>query len=1749
MSNIRLNTIVPDVLNNPSGIITLPGALSVVSITGTSTLDSLSPTTGSLTLTGGVGIKKSLSIGGNILFSAASGSASTIFQDTIAGTDNKGLVLAGGGSNVAGRGASLELYGNELNSGSALLTSSSTITFRNAGNPSILVAADGTTTLYGTFASTSASTGSLILPSGSLAIGNTTDASSSTSGGALSIAGGTSIAKSLFVGTTATITGAISSSTQTINSTTDSTGLNTGTLVNKGGTSLGKSLYVGGAAIFSSTITSSAPITVNTVTTDTSISSSGGLTLAKNISLGGSITATSGISIGGIFSSTNATDSSLPTNGSAVFAGGVGIGATLRIAGALYTGGTASFTGTSITVSGSYIGTAATDTTALGSGAFVLASGISVAQTARFGGNLFVTGNTSLTGSLTISSALTTSSTVSITNATPSTTPGTGALVLTGGFGLSGQMTTSGIVSITNATVSSSTSTGALQVTGGAGIGGSVNVGNTLSVSGNTTLATTTTGQLTSGLLTVTNTTDALSNGTAGTVLAGGIYVAKSAYIGLNLTVAGTTSLAGSVTNSALTSFTNVTDATNLSTASVVMSGGLSIASQLRVGGYVTLSSGLSSPGVISLTSPTVSTSTTTGALVISGGVGIGGALNVGSTVGITGATTFASTLTGGTSATISITNSADSTSTATGVFFVSGGSVFWKTVRMQSNLYVASSITTAGLASTAPISISDATESTATNTGSMTTAGGLGVAKSIQCGASLTVAGTSTFTGTTTFTSGLDSSAYNVGSVLFSGGVGITKNLNVGGGFSVGAASTFTGTITNTAGNIQLNSTNVQDVSGLLTVQTPAPGFRIAGTAAINATQYANSIDFFTLGSAYTDINHEALQVISTGTTAYTIMSRRGGTGIQRRLLLQSGTNTAQIALNTDGSVSLGSSTNDTTSLTTGSVLIPTGGLAVTNSVSIGKNLQLYGSTSGTMTFTANPTTTSYTLVLPQTLPAASSYALVSDTAGNLSWSQMLTATPTFSSVTATSTAANAISSAGGITATGSFTNGGFDFYLGTADQSTRGNSSTSRALVKYTGSLLVINFNGDFTGGTRVDSTLYVNNSTAATSTTSAALRVGGGAGIAGAVYTGGNINLSGGSGANQVISNTTGIAAPTFTTRSVGTRFVVFPTISSTQVDYAIGVQSMNMWYSAESTSAGHKWYSGTTNTMTLDGTSKLTLGLGGRTVYQGATSGTITLSPPSTITSYTLTLPTAVAPSSNYALVSDGTGTLSWSPMTTTTPSFQTLSLSGTTPTTSLSTGALVVTGGGAFSGNLSVQNSISLYGTTSGSVTLQAPATTASSPVFTLPASLPSTTGMVLASDQAGNMSFLNPSGTSYNFAAANNVTIPTAIPGLSFSSWFKQDVYVQVVGATTLNAMFTLRGYPTTTGYNLFSDYVGDNTSVVFSIDSSGQIYYTSGNVASWSGTTVVWKTPQNFVSPSTPVSFSAANNSSTPASITNLVATGAQFSSYILVRLVSSTAGNSGTTLYLVQGALQPDGTWSVTNAITGPNIGYTFTIAPGGQVQYTSPNTAGWQSTTFQYYPTASVLVNTATYYDLAVTDTADATSSTSAPVKISGGLAVAKSIYKGAAYSPTVSWMQASNFALTAGFQMVSVANMTGNTWLPSVTGGATWSTTFITLPITGLWSLSMNFGGSSTGVGARFTVSSSPAVNGQTLAVSGNTSSSQYIVAESNTGSGTETGFCSTMYLNAGTVLVPWIQSTSTGTVSYLTVTISLVQALS
>lgn len=72
------------------------------------------------------------------------------------------------------------------------------------------------------------------------------------------------------------------------------------------------------------------------------------------------------------------------------------------------------------------------------------------------------------------------------------------------------------------------------------------------------------------------------------------------------------------------------------------------------------------------------------------------------------------------------------------------------------------------------------------------------------------------------------------------------------------------------------------------------------------------------------------------------------------------------------------------------------------------------------------------------------------------------------------------------------------------------------------------------------------------------------------------------------------TGGAAAPSFTTRSVGTKLVLWDGVTPTTGDFAIGIEDSNIWNSVPGTTGfGFKWYGGTTNIATLTGTGNLSI----------------------------------------------------------------------------------------------------------------------------------------------------------------------------------------------------------------------------------------------------------------------------------------------------------------------------------------------------------------------------------------------------------------------------------------------------------------------------------------------------------------------------------------------------------------------------
>ncbi|KAJ3371231.1 hypothetical protein GGF31_003408 [Allomyces arbusculus] len=188
--------------------------------------------------------------------------------------------------------------------------------------------------------------------------------------------------------------------------------------------------------------------------------------------------------------------------------------------------------------------------------------------------------------------------------------------------------------------------------------------------------------------MSIKSTVQSTSNTTGALVIGGGVGIGGNTHVGGDLTVGGNIdATGGSVT------FSSTTNSTSPTTGALIISGGIGVAKDVNVGGNLTVTGQLSATGGIAFDSTEDSTSVTTGALVLKGGLGVAKSMYLG------GIAHFV--------------NTTDSESYDTGALIVSGGVGVAGTTHMKGQLFV-----------------HDTTQSTSTATGSIVTAGGLGVAK-----------------------------------------------------------------------------------------------------------------------------------------------------------------------------------------------------------------------------------------------------------------------------------------------------------------------------------------------------------------------------------------------------------------------------------------------------------------------------------------------------------------------------------------------------------------------------------------------------------------------------------------------------------------------------------------------------------------------------------------------------------------------------------------------------------------------------------------------------------------------------------------------------------------------------------------------------------------------------------------------------------------------------------------------------------
>jgi hypothetical protein len=97
-----------------------------------------------------------------------------------------------------------------------------------------------------------------------------------------------------------------------------------------------------------------------------------------------------------------------------------------------------------------------------------------------------------------------------------------------------------------------------------------------------------------------------------------------------------------------------------------------------------------------------------------------------------------------------------------------------------------------------------------------------------------------------------------------------------------------------------------------------------------------------------------------------------------------------------------------------------------------------------------------------------------------------------------------------------------------------------------------------------------------------------------------------------------------------------------------------------------------------------------------------------------------------------------------------------------------------------------------------------------------------------------------------SFAAANNQVAAADVTGLAFAAGvtrsFKALVSVSINATTGLNEVYELLGVQLASGFVMSASSVGDDTGVVFSITSAGQVQYTSANAAGFVSNTVKFR-------------------------------------------------------------------------------------------------------------------------------------------------------------------------------------------------------------------------------------------------------------------------------------------------------------------
>jgi filamentous hemagglutinin len=899
--------------------------------------------------------------------------------------------------------------------------------------------------------------------------------------------------------------------------------------------------------------TVTAASTVGGVITGSSLSTSGTVTgsslLGSVVSVSGNVTGGNVLFGSGIVSGTgNIIGNGL--FGSFVTATGNVTGGNLITGGLVSATGNGTFGNLSTSGSGGNI-----------SGANVI-SGTTLSATANvIGGNLTTGGQISSAGNITanpssffigngsqltgvVATGIGVLTSLSVTGNTTTGNLLTGGLVSATGNVTGGNVLTGGLISSTG-TVTGSSLLGSVVSASGTITGGDINTGGNVSATGNATAG----NVLTGGLISATSTI------TSGATITGG-----------NLATGGTASVTGNITGGNVLTGGLISATSTITSAANIAGGNITTGGQVSAVGNITANTGSFFIGngsqLSGVTASSVDANNLTGN-TLNSGVIFSSLTTVGTltSLSVSGNTTSGNVLTGGViSATATITGG----NLATGGTASAGGNV------------TGANILTGGLVS-----------ATATITGGNLATGGTASAGGNVTGANILTGGlvsaTATITGGNLATGGTASATGNItGGNLLTGGL-VSATGNVSGNYILGNGALLSGIITsvsninNGTSNVTIETANANitmavngtsnivvvdnygiNVSGNITATGNIWGGGVRSTASTSPPANPGQGDFW-----YNTITDVMYRWTYDGTSYYWIDAYGSTVGANANL--------AQIVNGTTTVGIVGSG---------GNVAFDIGGVA---NVGVFYNSGL--SITGDLTVTGNATLSGN--ILGDRIQNGNTLIDIQNPNGNANIQIGGVANTAVFSTTALTLATALLPSANITYDLGSTTQRWKDLYLsnstiylGAAQLSANSTAVTitnpgggttvlQGASPSVTGA--VVSASGNITGGNILTGGQLVSTQTGSATT-----------GLS-QIYLNGATN-------NRIDWNTNGTGAPTTTTRSTGTKLLLYPAITGSTTDYSIGITAGTLWSSIPGYDAGQyfKWYGAATEIASLSGT---------------------------------------------------------------------------------------------------------------------------------------------------------------------------------------------------------------------------------------------------------------------------------------------------------------------------------------------------------------------------------------------------------------------------------------------------------------------------------------------------------------------------------------------------------------------------------